>query len=251
MRRALLIAASIICLGCSSSLAQVAPTIGVPLPRAAMPPSSSFAGMTPIAPPAGSSGSALGGIHLNPGTPIAGIGIGNITTCPPSSIAGITLSLPTSPITPMTADMASSATSAGTIPVAPVMPAFSPFALSGGCTTPPPSSAPPNLDSLTFANAAVPLTSTEGATSGLSPLITVPVPGAVIPLTSTGAASSMSTLMTPPLLAAGGASGMSSLTAAPTYPGIPCEEALAAPPALPPSPDIGASTTFAYSSPAC
>ncbi len=252
MRRALLITASIICLGCSNSLAQVAPTTGVPLPRAAMPPSSSFAGMTTMAPPAGTSGSALGAVHINLGSPIAaGIGIGTITACPPSSMAGITPSVPTNPITPMTADMASSATSAGTIPVAPVTPAFSPFALSGGCAASLPSSAPPNLDSSTFANAAVPLTSTEGATSGLSPLITVPVPGAVIPLTSTGAASSMSTLMAPPFPAAGAASGMSSLTAAPSYPGIPCEEALAAPPVLPPSPDIGASTTFAYSSPAC
>jgi hypothetical protein len=62
----------------------------------------------------------------------------------------------------------------------------------------------------------------------------------------------MSTLMTVPLTSTGGAaSGMSSLMTAPAYPGIPCEEALAAPPVLPPSPDIGASTTFAYSSPAC
>jgi hypothetical protein len=230
MRHALLIAASIICLGCSNSLAQVAPAMGVQLPRLAMPPS----GIPTMAPPAGTSSSALGAIRMNLGASIAGMGIGNITACPSSSMAGIAPSLPGNTTTPMTADMAPSATSAGTIPVAPVTPAFSPFALSGGCTTSLPSSTPPNLDSSTFANAAVPLTSTEGAASGMSPLITVPVPDAVIPLTSTGPASTTSTLMT-----------------APPSPGIPCEEALAAPPVLPPSPDFDTSPTFAYSSPAC
>lgn len=250
MRRALLITASMICLGCSTGLAQLAPTPGVPLPRAYMPPSSLPAGTMTMAPPAGTSGSALGAIHMNLGAPFAGIGLGTITICPASGMAGIAPSLPTNPTTPMTADIAPSASSVATIPVAPVT---SPFGTSwGGCTAPLPSSAPPNLDSATFANAAVPLTSTEGAVSGMSPLITVPVPGAVAPLTSTGAASSMSTLMTVPLTSTGGAaSGMSSLMTAPAYPGIPCEEALAAPPVLPPSPDIGASTTFAYSSPAC
>lgn len=258
MRRALLITASIICLGCSNSFAQVAPAIGIPLPRLAMPSSSSPAGITTMASPAGTSGSALGAIHINLGAPIAGIGIGTITACPSNGMAGITPSLSTNPTTPMTADMASSATSAGTIPVAPVTPAFSPFALSGGCATSLPSSAPPNLDSLTFANAALPLTSTEGATSGMSPLITVPVPNAVIPLTSTGAASNTSTLMIAPASAAavpltstGAAVPDMTLMTAPTNPGVPCEEALAAPPVLAPSPDIDAGTTFAYSSPAC
>jgi hypothetical protein len=257
MPRTLLITALMICLSCTDSLAQPAPAIRVPLPRVGMPTSSSYAGVT-MTPPSGTSGSALGAIHMNLGAPMASIGIGTITACPSSGLPGIMPSSPTNSTTPMSADIASSAASAGTIPVAPVTPAFSPFALSGGCAASLPSSAPPNLDSLTFANAAVPLISTEGATSGMSPLITVPVPSAVTPLTSTGAASSTSTLMTAttsvaavPLTSTGAVTSDMTLMAAPTYPGIPCEEALAAPPVLPPSPDIDASATFAYSSPAC
>jgi hypothetical protein len=177
MRRLFFITASVLLLGCGTTFAQVGPASSPATPPAGAP-----AGGTGFAPPAGSPGSALGAVHLNLGAPIAGIGVGTITSCPASGMAGTVSGLPVDPSDPTASGMATPAATASfplgpTDPLATENSQFGTSALSGNCSPPSAPPSPAAVDTSTFGNGAIPLSVTEGGGSGLSPLIAVPAPG--------------------------------------------------------------------------
>jgi hypothetical protein len=175
MRRLFLITASVMLAGCGATFAQVTPASNPARPAAGAP--ASVTG-----PAAGSPGSALGAIHLNLAAPIAGIGVGTITSCPASAMAGTVSGLPVDPSDPTASGMATAPATANfplgpTDPLATENSQFGTSASSGNCSPPSAPPSPAAVDTSTFGDGAVPLDVTEGGGSGLSPLIAVPAPG--------------------------------------------------------------------------
>jgi hypothetical protein len=184
MRRLFLITTVVMLVGGGTSFAQVGLTSSPAAPPAGAPVGAP-AGVTVSAPPAGSPGSALGAIRLNLAAPIAGIGVGTITACPASGATGTVSGPPIDPSDPMASDMATASTAPATasLPLSPTDPLatensqFGTSALSGNCSPPSAPPSPAAVDTSTFGDGAVPLSATEGGSSGLSPLIAVPPPG--------------------------------------------------------------------------
>jgi hypothetical protein len=174
-RRLVLITASVMLVGCGATFAQVGPPSSPATPPAGAP-----AGVIGSAPPAGSPASALGAIHLNLAAPITGIGVGTITSCPASGMAGTVSGLPVDPSDPMASGMTPATASFPLSPtdlLATENSQFGTSALSGNCSAPSAPPSPATVDTSTFGDGAIPLSATEGGGSGISPLIAVPAPG--------------------------------------------------------------------------
>lgn len=193
-------AAFVVWLGCAPSAAQVAPRIaGMASTSAPVATTlSNPAGVT--RPPASAPAFGLGTVFLNLGAPVGGIAANNIIPCPVNGLSNTTLPVdPAAPdptattpsttvttpatavSTPITTTMPGSATilpsTTLTLPGTAVTSPFGVAAPSGLiCANALPAPAPASVDSSTFANGAVPLSSTEADTPGLSPLIAVPDP---------------------------------------------------------------------------
>ena len=204
MRSLILLTATMVLFGCSSTLAQVqfTPSRNAPAmnaqARSALPRSApamnmmSPLGMMPTTiPSVGTPGTALGTIQPNLGAlaPASGGTIGTITTCPTTGIAAATPST--------TFDASSAVGPTAMLPPQPApgatLPAASPFGTSimtGVCN---PTSAVTSTDALgssvsapipglatitgpAFSDATIPSAATEVGGAGLSPLVIAPTP---------------------------------------------------------------------------
>lgn len=214
IRCAALAVVMLCCGGASASFAQTAPTMA---PGAGM---QTQPGLPTAVPRPGTVTLTMGGIFLNLGSLAAPsqIGpLGAITACPASGIAISPTSVPTT---------AAFEAANGVILPTPAgsTPAFGTISLSAVCTpivpgSPVDSTAAPDPNAATaFVDGALPLTSVEGSSPGMSPMIVVPPPAVASSTASMSAvgvsASSVigpSTVIAPSALAlAGNNTGSSS-----------------------------------------
>jgi len=191
MRSLILLTATMVLFGCSTTFAQVRSTSPRNAPAMNMMNMMSPLGMPTTVPP-GTPGTALGTIQLNLGAlaPTSGGTIGTIMTCPTSGIAAVT------PSTSLDASNAVGPTAMlpPQLPPGATTPAASPFGTSimtGACN--PTSAAVDSTDALgssvsapipclptiagpAFSDATIPSAATEVGGPGLSPLVIVPTP---------------------------------------------------------------------------